>query len=248
VGRGNCAAVGMEAHGNEGTPMNRTTLNVWLFVLGFLMLIPSLSRGEAPRGVPTKLFGILLGGIYDVGNSEMNDLGNIPIRKFAGMNQFLGNGIHYYFQPVDDNKAFEYVEKRKKPEDKYFETSFRLYMLPVIPTTVKTIEQLDAAKVKMEVVTIEWSVEPKSKDDAYYWAIDLCKTIELDISVRPKIDNFYDSKNYTCTFSAGEREFKVSSFYSKSISLSYRRDVFDKKDKALEKTLRKLRAEKIRPY
>lgn len=228
--------------------MNRATLKGWLFVLGFLLLIPSLSWGEAPRGVPSKLFGIVLGGLYDIGNPEMNDLGNIPIRKFAGVNRFLGYGIHYYFQPADDNAAFEYVEKREKPEDKYFKTSFRLYLLPAIPATVKTIEQLDAAKVKMQVAIIEWSVEPKTKDDAYYWAIDLCKTIELDILVKPKIDNLYDSKNYTCTFSTGEREFKVSSFFSKSISLSYRRDVFDKKNKALEKTIRKLEAEKIRPY
>ena len=49
---------------------------------------------DEPRDVPRSLFGITLGAIYDIGDPESNDLGNIPIKKFAGMNRFLGHGIH----------------------------------------------------------------------------------------------------------------------------------------------------------
>jgi hypothetical protein len=204
-----------------------TMMGIKIISVVFLLLISSQSFAEGPRGVPEKLFGIALGGIYDLGNPEVNDLGNMPVKKFTGMNRFLGNGIHYYFQLKDEHKFFEYVEKRKKPEDKYFETSFRLYLLPVIPPTITTAEQLDQAKLKWEVSVIEWSNDPKTKEDAYYWAIDLCKTFEVDISLKPEITNYYDEKWYECTFSTGDREFKVSSSYSKSVQLSYKREVFD---------------------
>ena len=214
----------------------------------FLLLISSQSWAEGPRGVPEKLFGIALGGIYDIGNPEVNDFGNIPVKRFTGMNRFLGNGIHYYFEPKKEHKFFEYVEKREKPEDKYFTTSFRLYLLPVIPPAITTVEQLDKAKLKWEVSIIEWSNDPKTKEDAYYWATNLCKTFGVDISVKPEIIDHYDSKWYECTFSTGDREFKVSSFSSKSVQLSYKKEVFDNKNELVDKVLRKLHAKEIRPY
>lgn len=104
-----------------------------------------------PRGVPGKLFGITLGAVHTLGNPEANDFGTMPIKKFAGMNSFMGYGAHYYFQPKVAHKFFEYVEKREKPEDKYFETSFRLYLLPLIPSTVGSIEQLNQAEATGQV-------------------------------------------------------------------------------------------------
>lgn len=216
--------------------------------LAALLLISLQSLAEETRGVPEKLFGITLGGIYDLGNPEASNFGNMPIKKFAGMNRFLGNGIHYYFQPKDDNKFFEYVEKHEKPKEKYFKTSFRLYLLPVIPSSIKTVEQLNKTKLNWEVSTIEWSNDAKTKDDAYYWAIDLCKTFSVDISVKPKTIDQYDSKLYECSFATGNREYKVSSSYSRSVQLSFIREVFDKKDAAVDKAIRKLQAQEIRPY
>jgi hypothetical protein len=120
--------------------------------------------------------------------------------------------------------------------------------LPVIPLTIKTAEQLDNEKLKWEVAVIEWSTEPKKKDDAYYWAIDLCKTFSVDIPVKPELTDNYESKLYECTFTTGAREFKVSSSYSMSVSLSYKRDVFDKKNESVNRIIRELQAKEIRPY
>jgi hypothetical protein len=223
-------------------------MNVKKFSIFVVLLISSQSWAETPQGVPDKLFSITLGGMYDIGNLEMNDFGNIPVKKATGMNRFLGNGIHFYFQPKAEHKVFEYVEKRENPNDKYFKTSFRLYLLPVIPLTIKTAEQLDNEKLKWEVAVIEWSTEPKKKDDAYYWAIDLCKTFSVDIPVKPELTDNYESKLYECTFTTGAREFKVSSSYSMSVSLSYKRDVFDKKNESVNRIIRKLQAKEIRPY
>ncbi len=102
-------------------------------LIAVLLLTSSISSAEESHGVPEKLFGISLGGIYDLGSPLDNDLGNIPVKKFAGLEVFLGNGIHYYFQPKEEYKIFEYVEyveKPEKPEDQ--KTSFKLYLLPVI--------------------------------------------------------------------------------------------------------------------
>ena len=223
-------------------------MDIKKILIAFLLLMSSISSAGESRGVPEKLFGIALGGIYDLGGPEDNDLGNIPVKKFASIQRFLGNGIHYYFQPKEEYKIFEYVEKREKPEDQYFGTSFRLYLLPVIPSTITTIEQLEKAKLNWEVTSIEWSNDAKTKEKAYYWAMNLCKTFKVDISVEPEITDYYGSKWYTCTFSSGDREFKVSSFYSRSIELSYKKEVFEAKNEAVEKIIRKLQADKIRPY
>lgn len=223
-------------------------MNIRTFSIFVVLLISSQTWAETPQGVPDKLFGITLGGVYDIGNPDMNDFGNIPVKKATGTNRFLGNGIHYYFQPKAEQKFFEYVEQRDKPNNKYFKTSFRLYLLPVIPSTITTAKQLENEKLKWEVAVIEWSHEPKKKDDAYYWAIDLCKTFSVDIPVKPEITNDYETKLYECTFATGSREFKVSSFYSKSVSLSFKRDVFDKKNESVDRVIRKLQAKEIRPY
>jgi len=228
-------------HGMTAMRINRVSA-------GLLLLISSQCFAEEPRGVPEKLFGVTLGGIYDLGNPEIGDFGDIPVKKFAGINRFLGQGIHYYFQPKENHKFFEYAEKREKPKDKYVRTSFRLYLLPVIPPEITTIDQLNEAKLKWEVSVIEWSNDPKTKDDAYYWAIDLCKTFAVDISVNPEITDHFDSKWYECTFSTDDREFKVSSFYSKSVQLSYKKEVSDSKNKSVERAARKLQVNEIRPY
>ena len=197
-------------------------------------------------GVPKQLFGIELGGIYDV--ADETKTGDLPIKKFAGMQRFLGQGIHYYFQPIIDSKAFDYVERKGKPEDRYFKTSFRLYLLPVIPSSIKSNSDFETTDIKWEVTTIEWSNKARTEEAAYYWAIDLCKTFTVDIAIEPEITDLYDLKLYECTFSAGDREFKVSSNHTRSIALSFDRKIFDRKNDAVEKILRKLEANEIRPY
>lgn len=230
------------------TPNGHGTGFLFLYSIVFLLLLSSLSLAEESRGVPEKLFGIKLGGIYDIGDSKSKGVGNIPVKKMTGIVRLLGMGVHYYFQPKEVYKIFEYVEKREKPEDQYFNTSFRLYLLPVIPPKITTKEQLENTKLNWEVATIEWSNDAKTKEDAYYWAIDLCKTFKADISVEPKIINNYETKLHVCTFSSGDRDFEVSSAFSRTVSLSYKKEVFETKNEAVDQVIRKLEAGKIRPY
>ena len=211
----------------------------------YFFLFSSLSFAEENHRFPEQLFGITLGGIYDIGEPENKDLGNIPVEKFTGITRFLGQGIHYYFKPKKQYKQFDYIEKEKKPEDHFFETSFRLYLLPIIPASVSNKKQLENTKIKWEVALIEWSSNANTKENAYWWAFNLCETFEADLSVKPKITDSYDKKEYQCVFSYENRAFKVSSIFSKRVELSYTQE---KKDDAVEKKMRKLQANEIRPY
>jgi hypothetical protein len=219
-----------------------------LFALVLLLISASLPAQPSQRGVPTKLFGITLGGVYDVGDGQKS-LGDLPVAKFAGIQTFLGHGIHYYFRPQAENKAFPYIEKRKKPDDQFFETSFRLYLLPVIPPTVKTLQEVEQRKQKWEVAAIEWSDTAKAEDEAYYWAVDLCKTFQIDIGSKPTVIDNFETKWHNCTFASADREFSVGNLQAmKIVELSFKRDVLERKDKAVESVLRRLRVNEIRPY
>lgn len=233
-------------------------MKIWKILIASLLLSPLISSAEEFRRVPEKLFGITLGGVYDIGDTEKNEIGNLPVKKFAGVNRFLGEGIHYYFQPKDEYKIFKYFEIKKNPEDLYFETSFRLYLFPVISSSISTLEQLKKTVVNWEVATIAWSNDArteiglpndaKTKEDAYFWALDLCKTIELDFLIKPEIINYREENWYQCNFSSENRVFMVSSYSSKRIELSYKSELLDEKDEAVEKKRRRIQLDEIRPY
>jgi hypothetical protein len=195
---------------------------------------------------PESLFGVQLGGIYTVGQ---DNIGTMPVKNFTGMKQFLGSGINYYFEPLKDYKAFKYVEKRKSPDDAYFETSFRLYLFPIIPSTLKNAKELLMHNLKWEVATIAWSDTTEKKEDAYFLAIDLCKNIRIDLEREPKIIDIYEYKRYRCTFVEGHKELTIdNSGEDKYFALSYTKTVFDKKDNAIDTMLRKYHMKEIKPY
>src|SRR5215813_4767300 len=107
---------------------------------------------------PDSLFGVKLGGVYNIrSGNECKDVGNMPVKKCGGIQKFLGNGFHYYFEPLKEYKAFRYVERPEKPGDEYFQTSFSSYLLPVIPEKVKNLEELESIQVNWEVTTIVWT-------------------------------------------------------------------------------------------
>ena len=125
---------------------------------------------------PDSLFGVNLGGIYNLGSgNDSKDVGNIPVKKFTGMQQFLGSGLHYYFEPLKDYKAFRYVERRENPDDEYFTTSFSAYILPVIPEKTKSLDGLEKVVVNWEVISIVWTDildKNGNKKEEYFWAVD----------------------------------------------------------------------------
>ena len=210
-----------------------------------LILVPSLSSSAELRDVPEKLFSIELGRTYDISDPEGKEIGSIPVKKFAGIKQFRGNGIHYYFLPKEEDNTIEYSGKNKKAKDLKFGTPYRLYMLPVIPSTITTLVQLEKMKLNWEVQSIGWSQNAKTKEEAYNWAVDLCKTFKLNISVVPEIIDFFDSKWFECTFSSGDREYKVRNInVIRSVELSYKKELIEAKEEAVEKTFQKLQAGK----
>lgn len=215
-------------------------------------------------GVPKSLFGVELGKTYRVPNKKDHTHGDIPVRRMTGANKFLGVGVHFYFQPLRTYKEFPFVERREKPKDKYFPSSFRLYLLPVIPTNVKTLQDFEnSAELEFEVMVIEWRETSRSNvrstkkvHEDYFWAKDLCDTFEADLGVKPEVlDVWYSEKEsqskstfYSCTFEEGDRRLMVNSSFGPSVTLNFQDEFYESKNTTVETQLHKLRAADIRPY
>ena len=238
--------------------VNLKIKRVMQLIMIFIFCTPIFSAHSSDHksGVPKSLFGIELGKVYDVGE-DLESRGNLPIKIFTGANQFLSPyGFHYYFQPLKDYSAFEYIEKDKKPNEKHYRSSFHLYIYPVIPNNITTLEQHKNTPITdWKVVTIDWFGEEKYGDDAdkdyksnaYYWAMDMCKTFKLDLGAEPEIFNYYEQYRYTCTFTNENREFKVEG-HPKKVSLSLNKETRDQIEDSVELFYRKIKAEDIRPY
>lgn len=213
----------------------------------FLLVPFLLSCSKESNTVPTELFGIKLGLIFDTSNIDESNPGNLPIKKFTGSNRFLGNGSHVYFEPLKENKYFPYKEEKDNPNDKFYKTNYRLYVLPVIPDSIKTSEELNQTKLKMEVVLIEWSDTKKNKEDSYFWSIDMCKNFSSDISIKPEILDSYDSKMYSCRFIYKERELEIRNIGSERVYFTLKRpkEIFDKKNEEVEEKVRRLNVKEI---
>lgn len=218
-----------------------------------IALVASVANGQdSKRSFPDSLFGVKLGSVHSLGQSgRHDDVGTLPIKEFKGINQFLGNGVHYYFKPLKEYPAFKYIEKRKKPNDEYFATSFRLYLLPVIPKTTSSAEDLKPHLLKWEVAVVEWTEdsEKKDEDSAYFWASDFCKSLQVDLGRNADVSDNYESRWHSCTFKEKDSELNANSLGgTKYFTLKYTTSAFERKDNALDTVLRKLQMNAIRPY
>ena len=203
----------------------------------------SFSYAQGVNEVPKELFGIKLGALYDLSKVTRESNGGLPIKEFTGSNQFLGYGTHFYFEPIKESKYFPYKENKKKDNDKFYTTNYRLYLLPVIPSSIKTIEELSSSKLDMEVIIIEWSDEKKNQEEAYFWAMEMCKTFSSDIKIKPVIVDNYESKGFFCEFKQDNRILDIHKMMnSVYFSLNYDKVVSDKKNKEVEDKIRKLTA------
>jgi hypothetical protein len=207
----------------------------------------NVNNAKFTAGVPETLFGVKLGGIYDLGEPETGNLGNLPIKKFTGVQSLLGSGLHYYFQPNSHSDFFAYKEKPKNPDDKYFPSTFRLYLFPVIPESIKTIEELRTLKPKYQVSLIEWSDKLKKDSDGYYWAVDTCKTFTAQISdIKPVISDLNNAQMYTCEFTAGGQQLVIQNLGNLvTFTLKYEKVIWDMKNDEVDKRVRQLQAKEI---
>jgi hypothetical protein len=217
----------------------------------FAFSFTSFAQTRAP--FPESLFEVKLGSLHTIGQgTRETDVGTLPVKEIKGVQQFLGSGQSLYFKPLKTYAAFEYAEDRKKPEDRHFGTTFRLYVLPVFPQDAATLkEEVLAKQLRWEVALIEWTQKETAKDGPYYWAKDLCKSLNLDLSRESKVwDDFaMKPKHYMCTFEEGDRELRVQALGDlKIFQLKYTEPAFKKKDEAADAVLRKLQMNSIRPY
>lgn len=218
--------------------------------LAFLTLLASPTHPQDKKQeVPKELFGITIGRVYSLGSPESGDLGDFPVKRFTGMQKFMGSGVSYYFQPLKANPAFEYIEKRKKPEDSFFGTSFRAYIYPVIPPNIQSLKELEQTwlKLKHRVALVEWRKDMPTKDDAYYAAMDWCATLKATLSVEPKITDLRsDTYWYRCEFTSDDRVIEARNVgEGVSVSLRLRDDISDKIDADVEERIRSLQGKAL---
>ena len=222
--------------------MLRIKVAVMLLALGVLCPSGSVSANEIPR----ELFGIRLGAQFKP-PPEFEDAGDsVPYKRATGsQNRIMGTGIHLYVEPRKTYKAFPYIEY-PEPDNKYFTTSFRLLVLPVIPDSVISMEKL-GTDFEWEVVLIEWA-DSDDESDGYFWAEEMCKTFSLDFNVEPTIVDQIKQDWYECRFVSNDRVFKISSQFRKEVALKYVSGVIEQKSNAVEDSARRLQLEEIRPY
>lgn len=202
---------------------------------------------DKTRDVPKELFGVRVGAIYKMGEGTKDKFGTLPIKKIGGAERSFGIGQHLYFEPLNENSAFPYKEKKKKPTDEYFTTSHHLYILPIIPSSIETEEQLNAYMIDdVEIASIDWSDYKEDDSSAYFWIADMCKTFSADIAVKGEIADDYKGNFYSCKFKNGERQLEANNIGNMVIvRLSYDKETLDKKTKAIDTFVRKIKAKEI---
>ena len=226
--------------------------------LAILPLLAGVVQSDERRQVPQELFGVPLGAIVSVDPDADDRLVGLPSLKIKSAERVLGHGIHVYFKPSKIYSGFPYIERPQNESDPLPKTNFRLYLLPIIPDTVTTQEQLTkltaSEDLKFEVTLIEWhhdSEDKKPEWDAYMNARHLCATFSLDFVVAPDIYNqtLKDWHTYTCDFEQGDRMFRVVGQYGATrVSLQDKEEIFESKENALEQKFKRLELESIRPY
>lgn len=199
------------------------------------------------RDVPKELFDIELGKIYNIGDGTKNSIGDLPIKKITGYESSLTIGQHIYFQPLSANKTLEYKELKNSQADEHFKTTYRLYLLPVLPKSIDSMEELGAFKFdKGEVAVIAWADKLKDEKEAYYWAKDMCETFVADIGKTTKVIENHDLSLYSCIFEKENRVFTIHNIGSLAIfELKYGKDKLQGKIDEIENKLKKLKAKEI---
>lgn len=229
-----------------------------LVILASLFLLAGSVHSEERRQLPFELFGVPLGAIVRADPEAEDRLRGLPSVVVKSAEVVLGHGIHVYFKPLKEFEGFPYIERSMDDSDPFPKTSFRLYLLPVIPDSVTTREQLtelsDSKDLEFEVTLIEWYNESADENEewsAYSNARRLCATFSLDFEVQPDIhsQSLNEWHTYICDFEQENRMFRVIGQYGATrVSLQDTEAVSDLKERALEEKFRRFELESIRPY
>ena len=205
-----------------------------LYSLLMIFLYAFYARPVFAAEVPLSLFDVKLGSVFLLKKNGVEIEDDIPERKFTGFKRGVGGGIHYYFQPKHEYKDFAYVENKDNPEAKRFETSFKLYLLPVMAAH----DNLAVEERQWEVIAIDWANSVADEKKAYQWAIKVCQTYRAAISMSAEIVNFPNENWYECRFSSQNRELSIGGMGRRTnISLTYSPQVIMAKEADIKKKL-----------
>jgi len=217
------------------------------FALLPFLVLPA--QAQDVREVPTALFGVGLGSIYEYppDSADDNAVGSFPVRRLVSERRSVHKGLSLYFEPLTENKAFPFREIVQEDGAKRV-TSYRLHVFPVIPPGATTLAALQENNLPQKVNMIEWSLggpEPRDGDD-YSWARNLCRSTEADLGTKPEITDSADSGVYRCIFASGDRELEITSIIGQTVQLSFRAAVSDQMDSEVNTRLRRLELEELR--
>jgi hypothetical protein len=206
-----------------------------------ILFLPAVASSQQ---VPTVLFGVEVGRSYEMALDGSIDL---PVSEVTGYTQFIGTGVHVFFRPSETSSMFPYIEYPEEGNEA-FATSYRAYLLPVIPESVESLDDLDSL-TEYQAVLVQWS-DSKASDreawDDYWWARNMCRSIESDLNVEPDISDYIDTLDYTCRFTNDRHELEVTSVFEKAIRLSLRDTESTEVD--IESKIRRLEMDRDRPY
>jgi hypothetical protein len=218
-----------------------------LVVLLASLIFPAQSQ-EA-RQVPTSLFGIELGQSYEFPAVSAGDnaVGTFPVKRLVSEQRSLHRGLSVYFEPLGEAEGFPYHEIAQEHGD-YPIASYRVRVYPVIPRDVTTLAALRELNLPQQVSLVEWSLgnSETSGDDGYAWARELCKSMEADLGLEPRITDMAEKDVYACVFSSGERELAVTSVVGRTLQLSFIDEITDRMDADVHSRIRRLEIEEAR--
>ncbi len=138
--------------------------------------------------VPRSLFGIDLRKVYEIGDPDNGNYGDLPIAKFAGVWVPPRGGINYYYKPLRESSYFPYKEDRASKSEKFYSTNYRLNLVPVYDDKITNLGQLHAGKGRCEVLIISWEDKKSTAKDAYYWARDMASVFKSTLSAVKPVD------------------------------------------------------------
>ena len=214
-----------------------------------LLLITSIALNAAESGeVPKKLFDVPVGGIFNIGTGIDGAAGELPVKRFVDFSWEGRSGISYFFEPLNDYSVFEFKEYQDENSGQVRAT-FRLFLIPIIPEVAATDHDVDETQIDWEVVQIVWRDLRDSTVLDQVWAVDWCDSVSADLGISAEVlMNNLEFDIFICEFAADSRRLVVSSSQGRSIRLSYSADIIGSKVSAVEKRMRQLEMERIRPY
>ncbi len=176
---------------------------------------------EETKDLPNTLFGIALGmkAIFKQGDN----VGNLPVKKFTGMTRFAGNGLHYYFEPLNTSEEFPFYEFEEEGSAGLNRSNYRLFLMPIIPDDVHNLTEMNAKFAqdgyKSTVTVIEFqSTDYGDEMSAYHAANKRCDALNAEYE-KPFAKNY--KKAYwegevgprrTCSIEQGNREMEIGFF------------------------------------